>query len=99
VKRHPFDPFAFLVGVAIVVLATIAWSGDLASNINDGRWIAPAFVVAGITVTAVALQRHRRQSVTRTDRSANNFLTNPAIHEPDSAVATVVASTTTSDWS
>jgi hypothetical protein len=96
-RRHSFDPLAFLTGVAVVVVAATAWSGDLASNINNGRWIAPLFVVSGIIVTVVALQRHRRRTPTNVVAATNRLGAVVPSVEPDSTTVGVVP-TTTSDW-
>lgn len=50
-KRHPFDPVAFIFGMIFLAVGVPMAFSDRGLTLFEGRWIAPAvLIVAGVVV-------------------------------------------------
>ena len=59
-KRHPFDPVAFIFGMIFLAVGIPMAFSDRGLTLFEGRWIAPAvLIIAGVVV--LLSTRGRRQ--------------------------------------
>ena len=50
-KRHPFDPVAFIFGMIFLAVGIPMAFSDSGLTLFEGRWVAPAvLIVAGVVV-------------------------------------------------
>lgn len=50
-KRHPFDPVAFIFGMIFLAVGVPMAFSDRGLTLFEGRWIAPAvLIIAGVVV-------------------------------------------------
>lgn len=60
-KRHPFDPVAFIFGMIFLAVGIPMAFSDRGLTLFEGRWIAPAvLIVAGVVVLLNTRNRQRR---------------------------------------
>ncbi len=61
-KRHPFDPVAFIFGLIFLAVGVPMAFSDRGLTLFEGRWIAPAvLIIAGVVV--LLSTRSRRSEV------------------------------------
>lgn len=60
-KRHPFDPVAFIFGLIFLAVGIPMAFSDRGLTLFAGRWIAPAvLIVAGVVVLLSTRNKQRR---------------------------------------
>ena len=63
-KRHPFDPVAFIFGMIFLAVGIPMAFSDRGLTLFEGRWIAPAvLIIAGVVVLLSTRGRRREESV------------------------------------
>jgi hypothetical protein len=61
VKRHPFDPVAFIFGLIFLAIGIPMAFSDRGLPLFEGRWIAPAvLIIAGVVVLISTRARGRQ---------------------------------------
>ena len=60
-KRHPFDPVAFIFGLIFLAVGIPMAFSDRGLTLFEGRWIAPAvLIIAGVVVLLSTRARRER---------------------------------------
>ena len=60
-KRHAFDPVAFIFGMIFLALGVPMAFSDRGLTLFEGRWIAPAVLIVAGVVVLVSTRSRREQ--------------------------------------
>lgn len=61
-RRHPFDPISFVLGLFVTTLGLLFVLGDRSAGEIGARWLWPfPVVVAGLVAVLAALRMARRE--------------------------------------
>jgi hypothetical protein len=75
VKRHPFDPVAFIFGMIFLALGIPMAFSDRGLTLFEGRWVAPAvLIIAGVVVLVSTRSRQRQDESVLPEESVESDL-------------------------
>ena len=60
-KRHPFDPVAFIFGLIFLAVGIPMAFSDRGLTLFEGRWIAPAVLIIAGVVVLLSTRARREQ--------------------------------------